>query len=92
MLLCGCAQVAADKSDAERTEQYLRLAAEAARAFDAAPEFDSGSIRFYHGKEQSFGDDFGETAMRGIEKALTADERTSPILTELWRKIINEEQ
>jgi transcriptional regulator with XRE-family HTH domain len=92
MMLCGCAQVAADKGDAEKTEQYLRLALKAARVFDAAPDFASGSIRFYHGKEQTFGDDFGKTAMRGIEKALTEDERTSPILTELWRKLINEEQ
>ncbi len=92
MLLCGCAQVAADKGDVIKTEQYLRLALKAARAFDAAPDFASRGIRFYHGKEQSFGDDFGETAICGIEKSLMEDERTSPILTELWRKIINEEQ
>lgn len=98
ILLSGCAQVAAIMNDVETAEEYLRRAVEMARAFDASQSSDNmqayniKNIKFYYGKTHTVGDSFGETAMSGIEKALTSDERTRPIFTRLWRNIVNEEK
>ena len=98
MLLLGCAQVAAIANDIDKAEEYLRRSRTAARAYDTArtfgsiPNYDVRNIKFYHGKAQAIGDNFGETAMGGIEKALASDERTGQVLTKIWRKIKNEEK
>lgn len=92
MLLAGCAKVAASMNNIGKAEEYLRQAAAAAQRFDAAPDFDTCNIKFYHGKTQTLSDDFGETAMSGIEKIMSEKDDVNSVLTELWRKIINEEK
>lgn len=92
MLFSGLAQVSAYIGDAEAAKAYLLRASKAAEAFDAAPNFNARGIRFYQGKPRSFGDDFGETALRGVEKLLGADESTAPLLAELWKEIVDEKQ
>ncbi len=98
ILLSGCAQVAAVMDDVEMTKEYLGQAVAMARVFDASQAsdnmqvYDVRNIKFYYGKTQTVGDNFGETAMGGIEKALTSNERTGSIFTKLWRNIKNEEK
>ncbi len=91
ILFSGCAQLAAETDNEIKTEEYLRQALKAAKTFDATPEYDTAGIRFYRGKTQSIGDDFGETAMQGVEKTLSAYEHIEPILMKIWRKILHEE-
>ncbi|WMC91469.1 helix-turn-helix domain-containing protein [Kineothrix sp. MB12-C1] len=91
VLFLSCAQAAADMNDADKAEEYLSQAIDAARRFDKDPSFDALHIRFYHGKPQTIGDDFGETALSGLKKAFMLRENINPILNTLWRKLIDEE-
>ncbi|MGN1002458.1 MAG: helix-turn-helix domain-containing protein [Oscillospiraceae bacterium] len=90
ILLCCCAHAAGDRGDPEAAERFLRRAAESARAFDAAPDYGMDHVKFYQGKDCSCGDDFGETALAGIDR-FVREEAGSELLREIWRRIQNEQ-
>ncbi len=90
VLLTGCSHVAAEMKDLGKAEEYLRHAAAIAKMFDAAPDYDVRKIKYYHGKAQTLSDDFGETAMEGIEKVVLSDDKADSLLIDIWRKIQNE--
>ena len=71
------------ENDAARAA--LKRARSLASAFDAAPDFRAGSLRFIRDDEQAgVYDDLGETALGGVEKTLRDLE--SPALSAMWRE------
>ena len=70
---------------------YLAKAWEAARRFDAAPEYRTGTgMKFFHGSSgMTSYDDMGQTAMDMIENALAAEENGEG-LRPLWEKVKKE--
>lgn len=71
------------ENDAARAA--LKRARSLASAFDAAPNFRAGSLRFIRDDEQAgVYDDLGETALGGVEKTLRDLE--SPALSAMWRE------
>ena len=70
ILLSGCAQLAAAKGDMNAARQYLKEANRIAREFDADPDYTSKNIKFFSkDKPAASSDDFGSTAVEGIENA-----------------------
>lgn len=72
--------------------EWLEKAGEAARRFDAAPEYRTGvGLKFFHGNhEMTSYDDMGETAMAMIEKTI-AEAETGEALRPLWERVRAEE-
>lgn len=71
------------ENDAARAA--LKRARSLASAFDAAPDFRAGSLRFIRDDEQAgVYDDLGETALGGVEKTLRDLE--SSALSAMWRE------
>lgn len=70
---------------------WLRKAGEAARRFDAAPEYRTGAgLKFFHGShEMPSYDDMGETAMAMIEKTI-AQAEIGEGLRPLWDRVCAE--
>ncbi len=90
-LLCGCAFIAAQSGDREAAVSYLRQAREAAREFDAAPDYEFTKMRFFHGETgKTAFDDFGATAMEGISAFVLQDEENKAALEPLWRMLQEE--
>lgn len=71
---CACA---ADLSgDVEQAKELLKKAIEAAKVFDSAPEYSFSNMKFFHSeKGLTAFDDFGKTAMEGINNILAEDEK-----------------
>ncbi len=90
ILLTACAGIAASMRDEKQIEEFLREAIAIAKEYDAASDHSSSDFKFYHGKEMSPGDNFGETALKGIERSLTICESDKPILITIWRRLNNE--
>ncbi|MGN1015408.1 MAG: helix-turn-helix transcriptional regulator [Faecousia sp.] len=80
------------RGNEQRAEDWLRKAGEAARRFDAAPEYRTGvGLKFFHGShEMTSYDDMGETAMAMIEKTL-AEAENGEALRPLWERVRAEE-
>ena len=86
MLLAGSAQMSVKMGKKEDAASYLRRAGELALHFDEAPEYHFNNVRFYHGTgEETACDDFGRTAMEGIENWLKEVEEKGE-LTGLWEE------
>ena len=92
MLLGASAQAAAVMGDEKRAEEYLRRAATLARAFDAAPDYSARGIRFCLDKDRAIADDFGESAMTGLEQSLTEEPKAAPMLQRIWGRIREDEK
>ena len=72
-----------ESGDTAEAGRSLSLAKELAERFDAAPEYDSGAIRFVTlAKPASTYDDLGETAMEGIQNVL--DDLGNDVLSAMW--------
>lgn len=67
---------------------WLVKARDAARRFDAAPEYRTGAgLKFYHGSESAASyDDMGDTAMEMIERYM-ADDVAGKNLRPIWERI-----
>ena len=75
--------------ESENAADCLRRAKASARQFDAAPNYDATNIRFVSCKvPASSYDDFGDTAMSGVDSVVAECENEE--LVELWRKIKDE--
>ena len=73
ILLSGCAQLASAKGDKKAARKYLTEARKLALEFDADPDYTSKNIKFVSKeKPAASSDDFGSTAMEGIESAVFA--------------------
>lgn len=68
-------------------EASLRRAWEAASRFDAAPNYSVTALRFCCGDPLPCAfDDFGETAMQGVEKLLAENPDSAELLRPLWEE------
>ena len=68
----------------------LRQAKGIALQFDEAPNYDSSSIRFVSCQTPATAfDDFGDTAMIGVDNVITECEKSE--LLDLWRRVKGEE-
>ncbi len=83
------AELSAMEGHGEEALRYLREAKQLALRFDSAPNYTIAGTKFYHGKNSAVYDDFGDTAMAGIEKFIADDEAT-PHLRQLWEKMKQE--
>lgn len=90
-LYTGCAIIAATSGDMTAAKEYLREAATLARRFDADPAYSFKGTRFVHGDSAMTAfDDFGSTAMEGIESFIESDPDTAEVMRGLWDGIKNE--
>ena len=87
-IYAGCAILSVKLEEEDKALVYLRRAKAAAEIFDAAPNYDAGDIRFYHGRAATAHDDFGSTAMEGILQTLRQQEEPerSRVLA-LWAQV-----
>lgn len=90
IILGGMAQVHASSKQLKEAEQCLIKAHELAMKFDASPDYNTQSIKFYQGKKLVFGDDTGETAMESVERIILMEESNSEFLSQTWSNIINQ--
>lgn len=91
MLLAVLAQMQLHLGKESVAAESLRRAKALAETFDAAPCYDARAIRFVSPDElASSADDFGQTALLGIETVIAEFE--SDALRALWRAICNENE
>lgn len=78
--------------DRERTKEYLRQARQLALRFDAAPSYGLEHHKFITlQRDAAAYDDFGPTAMEGVEAQLKDNESDYPGLWALWEEVCHEE-
>ncbi len=88
IILVNCAAIAAKLDDKEKTKEYLLEAKKTAEIFDANPDYSAKNIKFYKKEKPGFsGDNFGLTAMEGIENAVENDKNDIPLLYKIWQEI-----
>ncbi len=84
------AEISALQENEEEAHRYLREAKALAQRFDSAPNYTMSGTKFHHGKESTVFDDFGDTAMAGIEKFIACDEAASH-LQPIWELLEQED-
>lgn len=91
MLLCLCAFSSWKLGNQQEAEDYLRQARNRALYFDAAPDYTVDQIKFvtFENSNAAY-DDFGPTALAGIEKVLEENRELFPQLITLWEEICHE--
>ncbi len=90
IILVACANFSAELGDTEKAKEYLIEARKTAEYFDANPNYSAENIRFYKKeKPGSAGDNFGLTAMQGIENSIETEKNSLPLLYEIWQEIKN---
>ena len=78
--------------DRERTKEYLRQARQLALRFDAAPSYGLEHHKFITlQRDAAAYDDFGPTALEGVETQLKDNESDYPGLWALWEEVCHEE-
>ncbi len=84
-MMAGKAQLHLSMGRIDMARKCLMQAWKMAEAFDAAPEYQASSMRYYSGDAGTAYDDLGPTAMEGIER--TVAEADNPALTALWQEV-----
>ncbi len=84
------AEISAMQGKDKEAYLYLKEAKLLALRFDSVPNYTTSGIKFRHGKESTIYDDFGDTAMAGIEKFL-ADDEAVPHLRPFWERLKQED-
>ena len=88
IILVACANFYAELGDTEKAKEYLLEAKKTAEYFDVNPNYSAENIRFYKKeKPGSAGDNFGETAIEGIENTIKYNNGGSPALVEIWQEM-----
>lgn len=88
IILVGCADLAVCCGDEEKAKKYLEEARDIAEFFDAAPDYSARFINFYKKDvPASSGDNFGETAVQGIENSIKYNIEEGAVLGKLWKEI-----
>ena len=83
----GCSAVASVKK--EEAINSLRRAKDVALHFDESPNYDVSSIRFVFCKTPASAfDDFGDTAMIGVDEFIKSQEKSE--LSNLWKCVRDE--
>lgn len=78
--------------DRERTKEYLRQTRQLALRFDAAPSYGLEHHKFITlQRDAAAYDDFGPTAIEGVETQLKDNESDYPGLWALWEEVCHEE-
>lgn len=91
IILVGCADFAAKLGDREKAKEYLFKAKKTAEVFDASPDYSAKNIKFYKKEKPAVsGDNFGLTALEGIENTVESGKENSPLLYEIWQEIKEE--
>lgn len=72
--------------------EHLSRALEAARRFDAAPDYSFAGIRFYRGEEKVLSDSVGETAMAALHRSIEQSDEVSGELARQLKEIENSEE
>ena len=91
LLLTVCAGLFAEQGNDSGMRKYLQEAIEIAKAFDDAPDYGMSNVKFYYGKKDAVAfDDFGSTALEGVQNLLL-EEWDNPeaikILQEEWERL-----
>lgn len=90
IILVSCANFAAKLGDKKRATEYLLEAKKTAEIFDTNPEYSAKNIKFYKKEKPGVsGDNFGTTAMEGIENTVESVRNDVPLLYEIWTEIKN---
>ncbi len=88
IILVGCANLSAKLGDKEKAKEYLLEAKKTAEIFDLNPDYSARNIKFYHKEKPAVsGDNFGVTAMGGIENTIEIEKDNIPLLYEIWQEI-----
>ena len=88
IILAGCADFAAKLGDKEKAKEYLLEARKTAEFFDRNPDYSAKNIKFYQKEKPAVsGDNFGPTAMEGIENSIETEKENVPLLYEIWQEI-----
>lgn len=66
----------------------LQSAVDCARRFDAEPNYDLRSFRFYRGEERAMSDGMGETALDALRRTLAHDEENADRLAEMCNDVL----
>ncbi len=86
--LVSCANLSAKLGDKEKTKEYLFEAKKTAEIFDRNPDYSAKNIKFYQKEKPAVsGDNFGLTAMQGIENSIETEKNSLPLLYEIWQEI-----
>lgn len=73
--------------DVAQAKNFMAIAREKARAFDAAPDYSLKDMRFYESEDAATGfTDFGTSALEGIVRNLRQQDDAEELLA-LWNKI-----
>ena len=91
-LLTGMAIMSAEKGDASGAKSLLGQAIDKAKAFDHTPSYGFAGMRFFTGNTNATAfDDFGDTALEGVHKALqTQKPPIKETLLGLWDELTRE--
>ena len=88
IILLSCANLSAKLGNKEKTKEYLLEAKKTAEIFDKNPDYSAKNIKFYRKEKPAFsGDNFGLTAMEGIENNVETERNRNPLLYEIWQEI-----
>lgn len=88
VLLTACAQMRESMNDEIGVRKYLSEAKETAENFDKNPDDSAKNVKFYEKDiPASAADDFGETAMDGIENIVNWGKEECPLVYKIWQEI-----
>ncbi len=88
ILLVGCAQMCEALGSEDGIRKYLTEAKKVAENFDKNPDSSAKNIKFYKKDlPASAADDFGETAMDGIENVANWEKEECPLVYKIWQEI-----
>ena len=88
IILVSCANLSAKLGDKEKAKEYLLEAKKTAEIFDRNPDYSARNIKFYQKEKPAFsGDNFGVTAIEGLENTIKMEENNVPLLYEIWQEI-----
>lgn len=91
MLLTALAVICVQSGQEGDAKPYLEAAYREAVRFDANPTFGSEGVRYICELSQaSAGDDFGQTALEGIEKAVADNDGDAKGLRSIWETVKEE--
>lgn len=82
-----CAECAMLQGKRDLAKDYLRQTISIAKKFDASPVYSMEGVKFYHGRDATSYDDFGETALGGIRDFIYNPE-TDCHLQPIWEELM----
>ncbi|MBQ3237139.1 MAG: helix-turn-helix transcriptional regulator [Oscillospiraceae bacterium] len=88
ILLTACAQMCESMNDEAGVRRYLTKAKNTAETFDSAPDDSAKNVKFYEKDlPASAADDFGDTAINGIENIVNFGKEECPLVYKIWQEV-----